>query len=236
MWLLNATTEKQRKGLADYFTPSIAVNRVSGGGDGAFGGDSVFTEQTLSQSGTGASNEKPTEAREARGATTASGEEAAGETTGDPLSNIEDVLLGSGGEAVNAREAMRHIATRLTDEGLVVEIFDLEGAPLFEGDTTTPTAVMQDISALISRVFSLTPNGIAVAGHTSARPLVVASSPIWDLSASRAQQVRRMLTEDSLSDVRFKRITGHADRALSEINPMDVRNNRIEVILLRSGV
>jgi chemotaxis protein MotB len=45
-----------------------------------------------------------------------------------------------------------------------------------------------------------------------------------------------MLTEDSLSDVRFKRITGHADRALSEINPMDVRNNRIEVILLRSDV
>ena len=41
MWLLNATTEKQRKGIADYFNPTIPVNRVSGGGDGAFGGDST---------------------------------------------------------------------------------------------------------------------------------------------------------------------------------------------------
>ena len=39
MWLLNATTEKQRKGIADYFTPTIAIARVSGGGSGAFGGD-----------------------------------------------------------------------------------------------------------------------------------------------------------------------------------------------------
>ena len=55
MWLLNATTEKQRKGIADYFNPTIPVNRISGGGEGAFGGDSVFTEETLAQNGTGAS-------------------------------------------------------------------------------------------------------------------------------------------------------------------------------------
>ncbi|MEZ5917882.1 MAG: flagellar motor protein MotB [Parvularculaceae bacterium] len=30
MWLLNATTEDQRKGLADYFDPSIPVSRISG--------------------------------------------------------------------------------------------------------------------------------------------------------------------------------------------------------------
>ncbi|TMV82609.1 chemotaxis protein MotB, partial [Thioclava sp. BHET1] len=44
MWLLNATTEKQRKGIADYFSPKIPVTRVSGGGDGAFGGESVFSQ------------------------------------------------------------------------------------------------------------------------------------------------------------------------------------------------
>ena len=32
MWLLNATTEQQRKGLADYFSPTIPIVRVSGGG------------------------------------------------------------------------------------------------------------------------------------------------------------------------------------------------------------
>ncbi|MEO0774578.1 MAG: flagellar motor protein MotB, partial [Pseudomonadota bacterium] len=69
MWLLNATTEKQRKGLADYFAPSIAINRVSGGGDGDFGGDSVFSEETLAQNGSGASNRHPSSARAATGQT-----------------------------------------------------------------------------------------------------------------------------------------------------------------------
>src|SRR6056297_1371659 len=54
MWLLGATNEKQRKGIADYFNPTIPINKVSGGGDGAFGGDSVFTEATLADQGTGA--------------------------------------------------------------------------------------------------------------------------------------------------------------------------------------
>ena len=32
MWLLNATTEQQRKGIADYFSPTIPITRISGWG------------------------------------------------------------------------------------------------------------------------------------------------------------------------------------------------------------
>ncbi len=35
MWLLNATTEQQRKGIADYFSPTLPINRISGGGEDA---------------------------------------------------------------------------------------------------------------------------------------------------------------------------------------------------------
>ena len=59
MWLLNATTEQQREGIADYFSPTISINRLSGGGNGAFGGDSVFSEKTMPQNGTGASAKHP---------------------------------------------------------------------------------------------------------------------------------------------------------------------------------
>jgi len=55
MWLLNATSEQQRAGLADYFTPTSSINRTSGGGDGMFGGDSIFSEERLSKDGMGAS-------------------------------------------------------------------------------------------------------------------------------------------------------------------------------------
>ena len=62
MWLLNATTEKQRKGLADYFDPTITVSRVSGGGTGMFGGDSVLTEDQRAENGMGAPVSVPTDA------------------------------------------------------------------------------------------------------------------------------------------------------------------------------
>ena len=53
MWLLNATTDKQRKGLADYFSPTIAVSRVSGGGEGALGGRSMSADASQVQLGRG---------------------------------------------------------------------------------------------------------------------------------------------------------------------------------------
>ena len=42
MWLLGATTEKQRKALADYFAPTIVTSKTdSAGSNGLFGGDSI---------------------------------------------------------------------------------------------------------------------------------------------------------------------------------------------------
>ena len=67
MWLLGATNEKQRKGIADYFNPTVPINKVSGGGEGAFGGETVFSENTLTQQGAGGSMLRPTESNAARG-------------------------------------------------------------------------------------------------------------------------------------------------------------------------
>jgi len=55
MWLLNATTEKQRKGIADYFGPVAPISRMSSGSDGMFMGESVFAADTLPKMGVGAS-------------------------------------------------------------------------------------------------------------------------------------------------------------------------------------
>ncbi|MEO9189965.1 MAG: flagellar motor protein MotB [Acetobacteraceae bacterium] len=42
MWLLNATTEDQRKGLADYFSPNNLMSHASSGTGQPFGGHSAF--------------------------------------------------------------------------------------------------------------------------------------------------------------------------------------------------
>jgi chemotaxis protein MotB len=47
MWLLNATTEEQRKGLADYFSPNAVLNRASSGSGQPFGGHTAFDKGAL---------------------------------------------------------------------------------------------------------------------------------------------------------------------------------------------
>ncbi len=47
MWLLNATTEDQRKGLADYFSPNSLMSHASSGTGQPFGGHTAFDEGAL---------------------------------------------------------------------------------------------------------------------------------------------------------------------------------------------
>ncbi len=233
MWLLNATTEKQRKGISDYFNPTIPVNRISGGGDGAFGGDSVFAEETMAHTGTGAMDRR-TAPSSVDAAGDESGRGAAGE--GKAQSELEDVekaLMARGGESSTMAQLLRHVVTRVTDEGLVIEIFDLPEAPLFKGETAVPTKVTLAVGDLLAEVLSLTTNEIAVNGHLRAHPVTLIDNPVWTLSAARAQATRKMLESAGVTPERMQRIAGFADRKPVSPNPADLRNNRIEIILLR---
>ncbi|MHC0051989.1 flagellar motor protein MotB [Actibacterium sp. D379-3] len=227
MWLLNATTEKQRKGIADYFNPTIPVNRISGGGEGAFGGESIFSEQILAQNGTGATDKRATSERQARGQ---SGAEAAA-----ALQQVEQMLRERGGESMVGDEILRHVVTRVTDEGLIVELFDRPGSPLFEEGSARPTPMMVDLTAMITDVFDLAQNQVAIGGHTRAHPRVLIEDPAWDLSTRRAQAARGMMEAAGLPPARVQRVTGHADRSPVARDPMAVRNNRLELVLLRAG-
>lgn len=232
MWLLNATTEKQRKGIADYFNPTIPINRVSGGGDGALGGDSVFTEQTMARSGLGGSIEDPNAASaESEGAP--SKESASGKGEDQSLEELANALTAKGGESMTMERLLRHVVTRVTDEGLVIEIFDLDEAALFDGDTAEPTETLVEIAALLADVLSITTNAVAVEAHTRAYPITLIDDPTWDLSSDRAQAMRTSMELADFPAPRIFRIVGHADRAPVTDNPAAIRNNRIEVILLR---
>lgn len=60
MWLLNATSEKQRKGLADYFNPTLPISRTSAGGAGMLAGENLFVQQTLAGTQKEGAQPKPT--------------------------------------------------------------------------------------------------------------------------------------------------------------------------------
>ncbi|MEJ6396380.1 flagellar motor protein MotB [Yoonia sp. 208BN28-4] len=231
MWLLNATTEQQRKGIADYFSPTVPVFRVSGGGDDMFGGDSVFTQQNMSQTGQGAS---AMQAGRAAGIGQNPEDAAAEAAFVAAVNDIEDELLGRGGESALSEQALRHIITRVTDEGLIIEIFDLPGATLFEDGSDTPNPVTQEIATMLAEVLQLVENPLAVSGYIAALPVVVRENTAWDLSMSRAIRMRMMLESGGYNPQDIQRITGFADRVPAASDPAAIRNNRIEITVLRT--
>ena len=236
MWLINATTEQQRRGLADYFSPSIPVTRQSGGGDGAFGGREVIADDVAVNSGGGASADlsaRQTQPQAADSAGAALGADPA--TESDSLDDLEQILRARSGESMALEQAMRHVVTRVTDEGLIVELFDLPGQSLFAEGSDSPEPVLRVLTDLLAEVFALVDNGVAIAGHLRSLPVVLADNPAWDLSVDRAQRMRQMLEAAGIAPARQRRVTGHADRQPVTRDPGALRNNRLEVVLLRDG-
>lgn len=234
MWLLNATTEQQRQGIADYFSPTIAISRVSGGGDGMFGGDNITSQDVLTQTGNGASQAHS--GRDAVTSSTPDDEDALANEIAQvkALEKVEETLLGRGGESTVSEQALRHIVTRVTDEGLIIEIFDVPGAKLFEAETDKPNPVTIEIAAMLARTLDLVQNPIAINAHLSAQSIVRRNNSVWDLSMGRATQMRLMLEEGGFTPKRIARMTGEGDRDPVTRDSTADRNNRIEVIVLRS--
>jgi len=226
MWLLGATTEKQRKGIADYFNPTIPINRISGGGDGAFGGDSVFSEDTMAQSGTGAGMLRPMAARQASGSQGTS-DEAEGDRL---LAAVEEALLGLSGESLIRDLMRRHIVTRISDEGLVIELFDTETRALFDPDGHPGPALRALVRPIVAAL-ALVENPVAVESHVA--PDRTGGASAWERSVDRGSTLRALLEEAALPPARIARLTGFADREPVTSDPAAARNNRLEIVVLR---
>ncbi len=233
MWLLNATTEEQRKGIAEYFDPRIPLASVSGGGAGVLGGDSIFSERTMAQSGTGASAKNPMDDRQARGELGGARE---GDKT-DELTALDNLFRGRTGESDVANELLQHIRTRVTDEGLVIELFDADGRPLFESGSARPTPQMQALLQMVGEVAALVTNRVAIEGHTDSAPFLKPGYTNWELSSDRANAARRALSASGVDEDRMARVVGKADRDPADAeNPADPRNRRVAITLLRSDL
>lgn len=231
MWLLNATTEEQRKGLADYFSPSIAVHRTSGGGDGPLGGSSVTSEQITPTEGKGASEKRPTDSRQA------SGETGTDDTEGQDaeLQGVADALVARMGESDVGDALAQHVRMRRTDEGLVIEVAELPGIPLFNGAQAEPTKRMQALMTMVGEVLGTVTNSVAVDAHMNTSTITRPNEVGFQLTSARAIVSRSMLATAGVAPERFARVTGEADRAPSRPDPLDIRNRRVEVILLTNG-
>ncbi len=229
MWLLNATTEEQRKGLADYFNPTIPISRISGGGSDGLNGSSIFTEETLARMGTGASHERsvesPATATEIEKAKVSEAEQKA---IAENLQSLKE-SLGEEGKALS-----EHIMIKMSPEGIVIELVDSESTPLFPVGRSQPSDLLIDLLDIVSETFVTFENDIKIVGHTDNRRYRNdAIYDNWNLSADRANTARRLLQRSGIARDRIREVSGKADTdPLIKDNPSAAQNRRISITIL----
>jgi chemotaxis protein MotB len=239
MWLLGATTENQRKGIADYFAGRVPISPESAGGHGVLEGGFI---------------PRPPESRFRLGDRDRDDVAlAAGAPRSDDADNrralqqddrierqrfetIQSEIL----RRLEASAALRDLAGNLlfeiTPEGLRIQIFDRSGADMFPLGSAAPRPRTTAILRIIADIVGAVRNGVVVTGHTDSRPFVGAGPyGNWDLSSDRANAARRVLATGGVAAERFRRIEGRADlEPLIEQDASDPRNRRIAITLLRT--
>lgn len=231
MWLLGATTEKQRKALADYFSPTLIQKKAeSAGSDGMFGGASLVDADHYPHRAAQTGTRALTIPRDAKGGLKEANSRADDEAR---FASMKQLLQ----HRLENSAAMRRYArsVRLTDtpDGLRIDLVDDADFSMFLVGTDRLTAEAVNLMSVIALVINEVPNAVVVRGHTDASPYTLnPTMSNWTLSTARAEATRRALVLQGVDTRRFTRIEGVADREpYNPLDRFDSKNRRMSVTL-----
>jgi chemotaxis protein MotB len=232
MWLLGATTEKQRKGLADYFTPTLVQMKMdSAGSSGLFGGDSLTSKENYPTTG-GQGNLAITIPRDATGTRDVGGEEMKNKDR-QKFEQLKKVIEKKLAENEALRRLKKHVKFTETREGLRIDLIDEADFAMFSMGTDRLLPEARGLLEQVAKVISDVPNEVIVRGHTDGLPYASGRNMNnWMLSSARAEATRAVLSQAGIGGGRFLRIEGVADREpFVASDRYDPRNRRMSVIL-----
>jgi len=229
MWLLGATTEKQRKGIADYFTPTLVRTRQgSAGSYGLLGGSSLTDVDSYQHRAGQTGTKSMTIPRDATGGPKDGGSKA--KRTAVLQARLAAKLKAS----QNLARLAKQVHMTMTPEGIRLDLMDDADFSMFRLGTTILTPQAIELVQAIAQSIAPETNGLTVRGHTDAlqwRPGDPANN--WSLSAGRAESTRQALMRFGVGAKRFRRIEGVADQEpLEGATANDPRNRRMSILLL----
>jgi chemotaxis protein MotB len=242
LWLLGATTEDQRKGIADYFAARVPISPTSAGGEGVLeGGFMPRPDEQRFRLGDRNRDDVALAAGAPRGE---EGDDAAAvapalyaeRIESQRFQTIQSEILRRIETSTALQELAGNLLFEITPEGLRIQIFDRAGTAMFPSGSATPNPHTVAILKIIGEIVGGVENGIVVTGHTDARPFIRRGAyGNWELSADRANAARRTLIANGVTSERFRRIEGRAAlEPLIEDDPGAPRNRRIAITLLRT--
>ena len=242
LWIIGATNEDQRKGIADYFTPTVIQMKNSGGSNGVIGGRSLMVEDGVAPhpatrghrptptSGGGGGGPLDTETTSPDKATAPGAQRKADEEKFNKVERIINARLAGDPTLKGLKGQIRFVRTR---DGLRIDLVERADFSMFASGTSVYTGEAAALVRTVAKALTGVPNGLTVSGHTDGVGYSAGGSNNWTLSTARADATRRTLSASGIDSKRFRRIDGVADT--DPFNPadrLDPRNRRISVTLL----
>ncbi len=246
LWLLNAVTEQQLNGVADYFTPIAASTRESGAG-GMLGGQAIGEGASQSQTGSTAAVVLPPPSIGSGGSDLTDPAESA---------RVDEEAIRAAQEAKEQKEFeqvqnqlkqqisgvpdLAPLAASLmvdnTPEGVRIQLMDQDKIDMFEPGSATMYQRSRDLLKQVAQVIRKMPNKVSITGHTDPSTAVDPSGYTnWELSSDRALATRRVLLEGGIDDRQIGKVVGVADREpLDRAQLRSPRNRRVSIVLLRA--
>lgn len=233
LWLLNVTTEEQKSGISEYFTPTTGLQ--DGMGIGFEGGESpseigtkkdILTPVGIVQNSS-TPGQSPDKKKESL---------IEGEMESQLFEQAREEIKQAFESDPSLREFRDQIIVEQTPEGLKIEIQDSDKKAMFKSGSAIMSDFGKTVVGKLSNVIEKMPNYISVTGHTDAEALNARGGTYtnWELSADRANSARRQLVATGMEDDRVGKVQGLASQELLlPKEPESPRNRRITIILLK---
>ncbi|MGH1403344.1 MAG: flagellar motor protein MotB [Alphaproteobacteria bacterium] len=242
MWLLNVVTDEQKQAISDHFSPSHpAVSDRTSGAGGVMGG------LTMSPEGAMASQKNPlipmqvTQQRK-RGGDVKSKVNNAEKKREEAEQKRFEKAAQKIKEAIEKNPKLKklkdNVLIDITPEGLRIQIIDRDGETMFPSGSARMYGKTKLLLEQITEIVLDMPNEVSVRGHTdAARYAPGATYTNWELSADRANASRRVMLGSKMPTDRLNNVMGKAaTELLIQDNPLDPRNRRITLILLKEAI
>lgn len=235
MWLLGATDEKKRKGLADYFAPTLVEMRTkSAGSDGIFGGDSITSRDNYPHGGAQTGTRSITIPRDATGTQDDKGNASRSQKKMD-AKEFEKKLREQLKKDPEKLALLKNIRFTDTEEGLRIDLIDEANFSMFALATDSLNPKANVLIGEVAKILDTVDNLLVIRGHTDSLPYASGQSMNnWLLSSARAEATRKALVDQGVLNSRMTRIEGVADTEPYNPNDrMDDRNRRISITMKR---
>lgn len=254
LWLITQVPQEKLTGIADYFTPTVGVRENSGADlQGSIGNQDIGMKDKPASAPGVVFGAPPTEgplvkAPEANDVIEVDNDDAdklnLSETEAEKIESelekkrFEDVraeIENAVQQDANLAAFKQNLKIDQTEEGLRIQITDLEGVSMFELGSSNLRGEVQPLLAKLTDIISKVDNKVAIIGHTDSKAYKGVRTN-WDLSSERANASRAFLTSSGLEDNRIFRIEGRADKEHFDENPESPKNRRISIILLKKSI